>query len=334
MSTPFAINGLGRMGRAALRIALERSDLELVAVNDIAPVEQLARLVSRDSLHGPLGREVAIDGGELVIDGRRIHVFNESKAQAIPWEKTAARVVVDATGKCLTPECASPHLRGPIEKVIVSANARHMDLTICRGINDDAYDPSRHHLLSAASCTTNCLAPVAWLLDREYGIDAGTLNTVHSYNNDQRLLEFAHRDPRRARAATLNMIPTTTSAVEALGRILPDLAGRLEGFAVRVPAPNVSLIDLVVVLEDGPEASDLNAMFQEAERGELAGILATTEEELVSMDFLGDPHSAIVDLPLTRKVRGLYRVVAWYDNEWGHSARLIDVLSLVGGHLS
>jgi glyceraldehyde 3-phosphate dehydrogenase len=322
------------MGRAALRIALERPDLELVAVNDIAPVEQLAHLVARDSLHGALHREVAVDGRDLLIDGRRIRVFSESSTAAIPWDQTTARVVVDATGRCLTPECAEPHRRGGVEKVLVSANARRMDLTICRGINDDAYDPSRHHLLSAASCTTNCLAPVAYLLDREYGVEAGTLTTVHSYNNDQRLLEFAHRDPRRARAATLNMIPTTTSAVDALGRILPDLAGRLDGFAVRVPTPNVSLIDLVVLLSAEPEAADINSMFRHAEKEELAGILATTEAELVSMDFLGDPHSAIVDLPLTRKVRGLYRVVAWYDNEWGHAARLIDALSLVGGHLS
>ena len=333
MPIPFAINGLGRMGRAALRIALERPDLDPVAVNDVAPINQLAGLVARDSLHGRLRATVSIDNDDLVIGDRRIRVFNEPDTAAIPWPETGARIVVDATGRCLTPECAEPHRRGAVEKVIVSANARRMDLTICRGINDQAYNPSRHHLLSAASCTTNCLAPVVYVLDRAYGIEEGTLNTVHSYNNDQRLLEYPHRDRRRARAATLNMIPTTTSAVEALGRILPDLAGRLEGFAVRVPTPNVSLIDLVVRLSASPKVAEVNASFRSAAEGELAGILSTTDEELVSMDFLGDPHSAIVDLPLTRKLRNLYRIVAWYDNEWGHASRLIDVLSLVGGHL-
>jgi glyceraldehyde 3-phosphate dehydrogenase len=334
LPTPFAINGLGRMGRAALRIALERQDVEPVAVNDAAPLEQLAGLVARDSLHGLLGHDLSIDEGNLVIGDARLRVFNQPDTALIPWQETPARIVVDATGKCLTPDCATPHRRGSVEKVIVSANARRMDLTICRGINDSAYDPARHHLLSAASCTTNCLAPVAFLLHREYGIEAGTLNTVHSYNNDQRLLEFPHEDPRRARSATLNMVPTTTSAIDALERVLPELAGRLQGFAVRVPTPNVSLVDFVVQLSADPEVDEINGLFRQAAEGELAGILATTDEELVSMDFLGDPHSAIVDLPLTRKVRSLYRVVAWYDNEWGHAARLIDVLSLVGGQLT
>jgi glyceraldehyde 3-phosphate dehydrogenase len=305
-----------------------------VAVNDIATTDQLARLLARDSLHGALGRELAVDGENLVIDGLPVRVFHEPDSARIPWPETSARIVIDATGKCLTPECSTAHRRGSVEKVIVSANARRMDLTVCRGVNDSAYDPARHHLVSAASCTTNCLVPIAHLLHREFGIEAGTLNTVHSYNNDQRLLEFPHTDPRRARAATLNMIPTTTSAVEALERVLPELAGRLQGFAVRVPTPNVSLIDFVVQLSADPTVDEVNGLFRQAAGGELEGILATTDEELVSMDFLGDPHSAIVDLPLTRKVRGLYRIVAWYDNEWGHAARLIDVLSLVGGHLT
>ena len=333
MPTPFAINGLGRIGRALLRITIERAELQPVAVNDLASAEQLAGLLARDSLHGTFEHDIRVESNQLVVDGKKIRVFNESDPSRIPWEETDARLVVDATGYCLTPECAVVHRRGSVQKVIVSANVRGMDLTVCRGVNDSAYDPLRHHLLSAASCTTNCLAPVAFLLHREFGIEAGTLNTVHSYNNDQRLLEFAHRDPRRARSATLNMIPTTTSAVEALERVLPELAGRLQGFAVRVPTPNVSLIDVVVQLAGAPSVEEVNGLFAHAAASELAGILAVTEEELVSSDFLGDSHSAIVDLPLTREVQGLYRVVAWYDNEWGHAARLADLLSLAGGSL-
>jgi glyceraldehyde 3-phosphate dehydrogenase len=334
VSTPFAINGLGRIGRALLRIAIDRSDLEPVAVNDIGSAGQLARLLARDTLHGPLPHETATEEDQILVNGKRIQVFNESDPSRIPWHQTPARIVVDATGYCLSPECAIVHRRGHVQKVIVSANARNMDLTICRGVNDSAYDPRRHHLLSAASCTTNCLAPVAFLLHREVGIEAGTLNTVHSYNNDQRLLEYPHRDPRRARAATLNMIPTTTSAIEALERVLPELAGRLHGFAVRVPTPNVSLIDLVVDLAARPAVADINRLFRDSAEEELNGVLAVIEEELVSSDFLGDPHSAIVDLPLTARAGHLYRIVAWYDNEWGHAARLADLLSLAGGSLA
>jgi glyceraldehyde 3-phosphate dehydrogenase len=239
--------------------------------------------------------------------------------------------VVDATGTGKTRELAGAHLRGPIRKVVVSANARGMDLTVCMGVNDDAYDPARHHLLSAASCTTNCLVPVVWLLDRAYGIEAGLLDTVHSYNNDQSLLDAPHDDPRRARAAALNMIPTTTSAIEAAIRILPHLEGRLAGLAVRVPTPNVSLIDLAVTLSREASAGEIAELFRSAERGELAGILATTDEELVSSDFLRRTESAIVDLPLLQQAGDrLHRIVAWYDNEWGHASRLADLVELTG----
>ncbi len=334
MPTRFAINGLGRIGRALLRIAWRRGDLELVAVNDIGTAEQLGGLLARDSLHGPFDGEVVAEEDALLIDGRRIAAFQEPQAEKIPWLDLDPQVVVDATGWCKTRELALAHQRGGVRKVIVSANAAGMDLTVCVGVNHQSYDPARHHLLSAASCTTNCLGPVVHLLDRRFGLRRAFLNTVHSYNNDQRLLGFPHRDPRRARAAAINMVPTSTSAVQAIGRILPEMAGRIEGFAVRVPTPNVSLIDLVAELEQKPRVEEVNRAFSEAAQRELKGILAVSEEELVSSDFLGNPHSAIVDLPLTRQIdRRLYRVVAWYDNEWGHASRLADLLEQVGRSL-
>ncbi len=334
MPTRYAINGLGRMGRALLRVAWPRPELELVAVNDLGTAEQLAGLLARDTLHGPFAGQVAAETDALVIDGRRIPVFQQPETAQIPWLELDPQVVVDATGHCTSRPLAQAHHRGGIRKVIVSANAEGMDLTLCLGVNHTSYDPESHHLVSAASCTTNCLAPVAHLLDQSFGLERALLNTVHSYNNDQRLLGFPHRDPRRARAAALNMVPTTTSAVAAVARILPRLAGHIEGFAVRVPTPDVSLIDLVAELEQGPDVAAVNRVFSEAAAGELQGILAVTEEPLVSSDFLGDPHSAIVDLPLTRQVdRRLYRVVAWYDNEWGHASRLADLVELVGRQL-
>ena len=329
MSLPFAINGLGRIGRALLRIAAARPGLELVAVNDLGTAEQLAGLIAHDSLHGPYAGEVAAAGGRLVLDGRPVAVHNEVDAARIPWQETAPRAVVDATGRCKTRALAEEHVRAGVERVIVSANAA-LDVTICMGVNHTRYDPARHRLLSAASCTTNCLAPLAYLLHRELGIARGMLNTVHSYNNDQRLLDYPHPDPRRARAAALNMIPTTTSAVAALGRVLPELADRLAGFAIRVPTPNVSLVDFVVTLERPATAAAVNELFRTAAAGEMAGLLAVEDRPLVSSDFLRHPCSAIVDTALTQGVGpDMIRVVAWYDNEWGHASRLADLLELV-----
>ncbi len=331
MPVRFAINGLGRMGRALFRVAWRRPGLEIVAVNDLGTAEQLAGLLARDTLHGPFPGEVRAEARALVVDGRRVAVCNESEPADIPWLEHEPEVVVDATGHCTTRPLAEAHLRPPVRKVVVSANAEGLDLTICMGVNHRAYDPEAHHLLSGASCTTNCLAPVVSVLDRAFGFERGMLNTVHSYNNDQRLLGFPHRDPRRARAAALNMIPTTTSAVTAIGRVLPELAGKIQGCAIRVPTPNVSLVDLVAELRDGPTSAAVNRAFDEAAQGELAGILAVSHQPLVSSDFMSDPHSATVDLPLTQSLEGrLYRVVAWYDNEWGHASRLADLVELVG----
>ena len=332
MSIRFAINGVGRIGRALIRVASRRPGLELVAVNDLASPEQLAPLLARDSLHGAFPGQVGLDGDELILAGRHVKMFQESDHARIPWLDCRPTVVVDATGLATTRAIAERHRRGSVTRVVVSANAEDLDLTLCLGINDADYDPETHHLLSAASCTTNCLAPMVHVLDRSFGFERGIFNTVHSYNNDQRLLSYPHADKRRARSATLNMIPTTTSASQAIHRVIPGLAGKLDGFAVRVPTPNVSLIDLVATLAASPTAAEINQAYAEAAEAGLTGILAVTDEELVSSDFLGDPHSAIIDLPLTREVdRHLYRVVAWYDNEWGHASRLADLIELIGG---
>jgi len=258
-------------------------------------------------------------------------VFREPDPEEIPWLDLAPTLVVDATGGAKTRTAASRHRRGSVDKVVVSANAEDLDLTLCLGVNNGNYDPESHRLISAASCTTNCLAPMVFVLHREFGLEHGIFNTVHSYNNDQRLLSYPHTDPRRARAAALNMIPTTTSASQAVHRVLPGFAGKLDGFAVRVPTPNVSLVDLVVTLSGKPTVTEINDAFTRASTGDLSGILAVAHEELVSSDYLGDPHSAIVDLPLTAAVdQRLYRVVAWYDNEWGHASRLADLVELIG----
>jgi glyceraldehyde 3-phosphate dehydrogenase len=334
MSIPFALNGVGRIGRALLRIAVHRPALELVAVNDLASAAQLANLLARDTIHGPFDGTIEATADSLVIDGRSIPVFNEVAPDRIPWLDLEPRVVVDATGTCLDRDSAAAHLRGPVRKVVVSANAKGMDLTLCMGINKAAYEPQHHHLLSGASCTTNCLAPMVKVLDDGFDLRQGLFNTVHSYNNDQRLLSYPHADPRRARTATLNMIPTTTSASQAIHRILPGFQGKLDGFAIRVPTPNVSLLDLVAELADRPAPADVNHAFSLAAKEELGGVLAVTGEELVSSDFIGDPHSAIIDLPLTSNVDGgLTRIVAWYDNEFGHGSRLADTLEFLGQKL-
>lgn len=335
MPARFAINGLGRIGRALLRVARERPELELVAINDLGSAAELAPLIRRDSLHGPFAGTVEAEDGSLRLDGVAVPLERADTTDKITWGGTAPEIVVDATGHCKTRDRAAAHLQHGVQRVLVSANATDMDLTICMGVNQDDYDPEAHRLLSGASCTTNCLVPVLHVLDREFGVERALLNTVHSYNNDQRLLSYPHADPRRARAATLNMIPTTTSAIAATVRILPRFEGRLEGFAVRVPTPNVSLLDLVVELESEPAIDVVNAAFADAAQGELSGILDVTHEPVVSWDLMSAPASAVIDLSLTQQVDGkLHRVVAWYDNEWGHANRLADLIAWIGGRTS
>ncbi len=335
MSIPFAINGLGRIGRALLRTARQHPQLRLVAINDLAPAAALARLVARDSIHGCFDGRVEADGDDLVLDGVRVPVYREPDPSDVPWRETGPRIVVEATGATQTGAFARRHLGGPVERVVAAWNPSveppDVDLTICLGVNESSFDPRRHRVVSNSSCTSNCIAPVVSVLHRAYGVRTGLANTIHSVTNNQALLDAALPDPRRSRSALLNLVPVRSRAARAVGWLIPELAGRLDGFAVRVPAPDVALLDLVVVLEQPAEAEQVRQLFRTAAAGELRGILGVSEEELVSSDFIGDPRSAIVDLPLLQRTGDdLLRVVAWYDNEWGYASRLAELLLLLG----
>ncbi len=324
----FAINGLGRVGRALVRIARTRPALELVAINDQADAFVLSRLLAHDTLHGRYPGEVDAEPGALRLDGQRVPVFQASCPGEIPWPSAEPWVVVESTGQFRSRALAAGHLGGPVAKVVVSATAEGMDATFCVGVNHTTYDPERHVVVSNASCTANCLAPVGRVLDEAFGIEHALMTTVHCYTNSQRLMDFSHPDPRRARAAALNIVPTTSDAVEAIGLVMPSLAGRVAGVAYRVPVPDGSLVDLSVRLRREVGRAEVEGAFRSAASGDLAGILAVTDEELVSSDFIGDPHSATVDLPLLAEVdHRLFRVVAWYDNEWGYANRLADLLA-------
>lgn len=325
-----AVNGLGRVGRALVRIAREREDLDVMAVNDQADPAVLARLLAHDTLHGPYPGEVAADGDALILDGRRVPVFRHAEPAAIPWDETGARIVVEATGRFRSRELAAPHLSaggGTVRHVVVSATADGADATFCFGLNHESFDAGRHRVVSNASCTTNCVAPLVRVLLDAFGLEHALMQTVHCYTNSQRLVDMAHPDPRRARAAATNIVPTTSDAVEALPRVIPEVAGRFDGMAYRVPVPDGSLVDLSARLGREVAADAVRDAFRAAARGPLAPILAVTEEELVSTDFIGSPRSATVDLPLIQVTGGrLVRVVAWYDNEWGYASRLADLL--------
>lgn len=331
MPVPFAINGLGRIGRCLLRIAEERDDLELVAVNDVEGVAGLAARVERDSVYGPFAGTVEAGERALVVSGRRVAVHSAAEPAAVPWGESGARVVVEASGRFAARERAAGHLGGSVERVVISANAPDADVTLCRGINDAAFDPARHRVISNASCTTYCLAALVRVLDRAFGIERATMSTTHPYTRNQRLLDAPHPDPRRARAAALNVVPTPTTAAEALGRLMPHLAGRVEGLVLRVPTPAVGVLDLVASVSRETRAEAVRESLREAAAGELDGVLAVEEGERVSSDFVGRPESAIADLPLVAVAAGrLARVVAWYDNEWGYAARLADLVARVG----
>jgi glyceraldehyde 3-phosphate dehydrogenase len=331
MSVRVAINGFGRVGRTALRAGFAtEADVDWVAVNDVVPAEGLAQLLRRDSVYGrfPGSVEVAEEG--LRIDGHVVRTFTETDPGALPWRDLGVDVVIEATGRFRTRAEAARHLEAGAEKVIISAPARDPDVTLVLGVNEDAYQPEVHHVISNASCTTNCLAPVCKVLHETLGIRHGLMTTIHAYTGDQRLVDLSHKDPRRARAAALNVVPTTTGAAKAIGLVIPELEGKLHGYAARVPVATGSLIDLTVETLRATSAEEVNSLFAAFAEDSLDGILAYTDEPFVSSDVIGDPHSAVFDAGLTSVVDGtLVKVVAWYDNEWGYSSRLVDLAQRV-----
>ncbi|HXH83270.1 MAG TPA: type I glyceraldehyde-3-phosphate dehydrogenase [Candidatus Tectomicrobia bacterium] len=334
MSIRVGVNGFGRIGRVFFRTALETPDIEVVGVNDLADAKTLAHLLKHDSVHGALAAEVSAKGEAIFVNGREIRVCAVKDPASLPWKELGVDVVVESTGIFRDTATASKHIAAGARKVVITAPAKDPDVTVVLGVNEKSYDPARHRILSNASCTTNCLATVAKVLDDRFGIRRGFASTVHSYTNDQPVHDFPHKDLRRARAAALSMIPTTTGAATAVGLVLPKLKGKLDGIAIRVPTANVSVVDLVAELEKPASVQAVNDAFREAASGPLRGILDVTDEELVSADFNGNPHSSIVDLPSTALVDGsLIKVLAWYDNEWGYSCRVRDLIRYIGKSL-
>jgi glyceraldehyde 3-phosphate dehydrogenase len=335
MAVRVGINGFGRIGRNVLRAARERSPgLEIVAVNDITTAEELAHLLKYDSVFGRYPGTVAADTDSITVDGRSIKVLAERDPHRLPWRDLGVDVVVESTGLFNDGEKARGHIEAGARKVVITAPAKHEDITVCIGVNDSAYNPAEHHIISNASCTTNCLAPVAKVLNDAFGIETGFMTTVHAYTKDQVILDAPHKDKRRGRAAALSIIPTTTGAAKAVSLVLPELAGKFNGMALRVPTPDVSLVDLTATLTRSATAEDVNAEMREAASGKLEGILAVSDEPLVSMDFLHDSHSSILDAPLTMALGDhTVKVLSWYDNEWGYSCRVVDLVDLIVSRL-
>src|SRR5215813_2517960 len=327
MAVRVGVNGFGRIGRVFFRAALETPDIEVVAVNDLADAKTLAHLLKHDSVHGTLHAEVTAKAEAIFVNGREIRVCSAKDTATLPWGEMGVDIVVESTGIFRDKATSSKHLQAGAKKVVITAPAKDPDITVVLGVNEQSYDPVRHVLVSNASCTTNCLATVAKVLLDSFGIKRGFASTVHSYTNDQPIHDFPHKDLRRARAGAVSMIPTTTGAATAVGLVLPELKGKLDGIAIRVPTANVSVVDLTVALAKPATEAAVNEAFRTAANGKLQGILDATEEELVSVDFNGDSHSSIVDLPSTAVVDGnLVKVLAWYDNEWGYSCRVRDLI--------
>ena len=335
MAVKVGINGFGRIGRNIMRAALERdSELEIVAVNDITTAGTLAHLFLHDSVLGRYPGTVAANGDTITIDGKPLKVFAERDPQRIPWRDAGVDIVIESTGLFTDADKARAHIDAGASKVVISAPATGEDITVCMGVNDAAYNPAEHNIISNASCTTNCLAPVAKVLSDAYGIETGFMTTVHAYTNDQVILDAPHKDLRRARAAALSIIPTTTGAAKAVSLVLPELKGKFHGYALRVPVPDVSLVDLTVTLNKGTTVEDINAEMREASDGALRGILAVSDEQLVSMDFLKDSHSSTLDAPSTMMLGDrTAKVLAWYDNEWGYSCRCVDLAEHIAARL-
>ncbi|GAW29806.1 MULTISPECIES: type I glyceraldehyde-3-phosphate dehydrogenase [unclassified Carboxydocella] len=326
MTVRVGINGFGRIGRNVFRAALNKPEIEIVAINDLTDAKTLAHLLKYDSVHGILNAEVQAGDGEIIVNGKAIKVYAEKDPANLPWGDLGVDIVVESTGRFTNREDAAKHLQAGAKKVIISAPAKNEDITIVMGVNQDKYDPANHHVVSNASCTTNCLAPFAKVIHEKFGIVRGLMTTVHSYTNDQQILDLPHKDLRRARAAAMSIIPTTTGAAKAVGLVLPELKGKLNGFAMRVPTPNVSVVDLVCELATEATAEEINAALKAAAEGELKGILAYTEEPLVSRDFNGNSNSSIVDGLSTMVIdKKLAKIVSWYDNEWGYSCRVVDL---------
>ncbi len=327
MAVKVGINGFGRIGRNVVRAALNNPDIEFVAVNDLTDTKTLAHLTKYDSVLGKLHEDVKVDGDSISIGKRKIKVFAVKDPAELDWSSLGVQVVVESTGRFTEAKDAKKHLRGTVKKVIISAPAKEEDVTLVLGVNDAMYDPAKHHIISNASCTTNCLGPVAKVIHESFGIEKGFMTTIHSYTNDQNVLDFPHKDLRRARAAALNMIPTTTGAAKAIGLVMPELKGKLDGYAMRVPTPDVSVVDVVFVTAKKTSDKEVNAALRAAAEGPLKGILAYTEDPVVSTDMLHNPNSSIVDGGMTKVVDGdLLKVISWYDNEWGYSCRVNDLI--------
>ncbi|MGI8811954.1 MAG: type I glyceraldehyde-3-phosphate dehydrogenase [Pyrinomonadaceae bacterium] len=330
MAIKVGINGFGRIGRNVMRTALGDSEIDFVAVNDLTDTKTLAHLLKYDSIMGNLDHEIAASGDMISVNGDSFKVFSEKDPAAIDWASVGAEIVIESTGRFTKAEDASKHLRGTVKKVIISAPAKGEDVTIVLGVNEKTYDPAKHNIISNASCTTNCLAPVAKVIHEKFGIKNALMNTIHSYTNDQQLLDLPHKDLRRARAAALSMIPTSTGAAKAVALVIPELAGKVDGISVRVPTPNVSLVDVVINVEKETSTEEVNRVLKEAAEGELKGILAYTEEQLVSIDFRGNSNSSIVDAENTKVIGGtMMKILAWYDNEWGYSCRVRDLVKFI-----
>jgi glyceraldehyde 3-phosphate dehydrogenase len=330
MPVKIAINGFGRIGRLVFRAGLKSKEVEFVAVNDLADSRTMAHLLKYDSVHGTLEAEVKIKDGSLMVDGREIKTFSLRDPEELPWKELGVEVVLESTGRFTDRAAAEKHLIAGARKVVISAPAKNPDVTVVFGINEEEYDRTKHNIISMGSCTTNCLAPIVKILQKEFGLEYGLMTTIHAYTNDQVVADEPHKDLRRSRAAALSMIPTTTGAAKAISEVIPEMKGRLDGMAIRVPVPNVSLVDFVATLSKTVTKEEVNGKFKEYAAGPMKGILMCSEEELVSHDFNGNPHSSIIDLPNTNVIGGhIVKVLSWYDNEWGFSNRMLELLSFI-----
>ena len=330
MAIKVGINGFGRIGRNVVRAALNNPNIEFVAANDLTDTKTLAHLLKYDSILGRLRADVKVEADAIVVNGKRIKIFAIKDPAELDWTSLGAQIVVESTGKFTDATQAVKHLKGSVKKVIITAPAKNEDVTIVLGVNDAAYDPAKHNIISNASCTTNCLAPVVKVIHETFGIEKGSMTTIHSYTNDQNVLDFPHKDLLRARAAALNMIPTSTGAAKAIGLVMPELKGKLDGYSMRVPTPDVSAVDFVCILKKPATGEEVNAALKKAAEGSMKGILGYTEDPVVSTDLLHNDNSSIVDAQMTKVLDGnLLKVLAWYDNEWGYSMRVVDLIEFL-----